>query len=86
MYFSAVLKNILNYLAYLKVEVTKISDTQQEIIQAINNSSSANISSFNSCEIDYFITAWPVPNHDELNNLEIKLQANEHDFKNKVVS
>ncbi|XP_025406715.1 uncharacterized protein LOC112680743 isoform X1 [Sipha flava] len=82
---NTVLKNILNYLAYLKVEVTKISDTQQEIIQAINNSNSANFSILNSCEIDYFVTAWPVPNHEELNNLETKLQANEHDFKNQVM-
>ncbi|KAF0749985.1 Uncharacterized protein FWK35_00027513, partial [Aphis craccivora] len=35
-------------------------------------------------EIDYFMTAWPVSNHKELNHFEIKLQANEKDFKNKV--
>lgn len=85
MYFTAVLKNILNYLAYLKVEVTNISDTQQEIIQAIKSSRSANISNFNSSEIDYFVTAWPVSNHEELNTLETKLQDNENDFKNQVV-
>jgi len=73
-------------LAYLKVEVTKISDTQQEIIDSINNSRS-NITTFNSWtgDIDYFVTAWPIPNHEELNNFETKLQVNEQDFKNKVV-
>jgi len=87
LYFSAVLKTILNYLAYLKVEVSKISDTQQEVLQLINNSRST-VSTFNSWtgELDYFITAWPIPNHEELNNFEIKLQTNEQDFKNKVVS
>eukprot|EP00102_Acyrthosiphon_pisum_P019170 XP_016656380.1 PREDICTED: uncharacterized protein LOC107882498 [Acyrthosiphon pisum] len=82
---NTVLKTILNYLAYLKVEITKISDTQQEIIQLINNSSS-NTTTYNSWtgEIDYFMTAWPVSNHEELNDFEIKLQANEQDFKNKV--
>jgi len=74
-------------LAYLKIEITKISDTQQEIIQLINNSSSIT-TTYNSWtgEIDYFMTAWPVSNHEELNDFEIKLQANEQDFKNKVVS
>lgn len=86
LYFSAVLKTILSYLAYLKVEVQKISDTQQEIIQTIHNSRS-NVSTFNSWtgEIDYFVTAWPISNHNELKNLENKLHANEQDFKNKVV-
>lgn len=63
---------------YLKVEVTKISDTQQGIIDSLNNSRS-NITTFNSWidDTDYFVTAWPIPNHEELNNLENKLQDND---------
>ncbi|XP_025424949.1 uncharacterized protein LOC112693904 [Sipha flava] len=65
---NATLKTILNYLAYLKVEVTKISDIQQEIIDSINNSRS-NITTFNSSigDTDYFVTAWLISNYEELN-------------------
>lgn len=35
-------------------------------------------------EIDYFISTWPLSSHDELNNMEQKIQY-EQDFKNKVV-
>ncbi|KAF0718573.1 DUF4806 domain-containing protein, partial [Aphis craccivora] len=39
------------------------------------------VPTFNSFEIDYFVTAWQIPNHEELNNLETKLQVNKHDLK-----
>ncbi|KAF0712013.1 DUF4806 domain-containing protein, partial [Aphis craccivora] len=36
---------------------------------------------YNNHWIDYFVTAWQIPNHEELNNLETELQVNKHDLK-----
>lgn len=81
-------KTLLNYMAYIKIEVNKISDVQQQILQQIsvlnegynlNKTPAALVE-----EIDYFISTWPLSSHDELNNMEQKIQY-EQDFKNKVV-
>jgi len=75
-------------MAYIKIEVNKISDVQQQILQQIsvlnegynlNKTPAALVE-----EIDYFISTWPLSSHDELNNMEQKIQY-EQDFKNKVV-
>jgi len=75
-------------MAYIKTEVNKISDVQQQILEQIsvlnegynlNKTPAALVE-----EIDYFISTWPISSQDELNDMEHKLQF-EKDFKNKVV-
>jgi len=82
-------KTLLNYMAYIKVEVNKISDVQQQILQQIsilNEGCNHHTNKPSSLveDIDYFISTWPIASHDELNDMEHKLQY-EQDFKNKVV-
>jgi len=81
-------KTLLNYLAYIKVEVMKISDVQQQILDQLSNIDAqrqySNISTMLSEEIDYFVSTWPISTQCQLDDLENRLQ-NEDGFKNKVV-
>jgi len=84
-------KTLLNYMAYIKIEVNKISDVQQQILQQISVlNEGCNYCNSNKTpaalveEIDYFVSTWPLSSHDELNDMEQKIQF-EQDFKNKVV-
>lgn len=55
----------------MEVEVNKISDTQQEIIQILQNSNNRRISEpWANGVIDYFVSSWSITNHEELKNLE----------------
>ncbi|CAI6363437.1 unnamed protein product [Macrosiphum euphorbiae] len=85
---NAVNKTLLNYMAYIKIEINKISDVQQQILQQIsvlNEGCNSNKTPAALVEeIDYFISTWPLSSHDELNDMEQKIQF-EKDFKNKVV-
>jgi len=75
-------------MAYIKIEINKISDVQQQILQQIsvlNEGCNSNKTPAALVEeIDYFISTWPLSSHDELNDMEQKIQF-EKDFKNKVV-
>lgn len=68
--------------------MTKMSDLQQEILQTITNSNNnLHLSDQNTWndEMDhYFVSSWPIQNHEELSILENKLQSDPA-FKNKVV-
>jgi len=62
-------KLALNYLAFLKIEMTKIADTQQEILTFIQTNNMVNNTI--QCpgdmqmdhEVDYFISNWPLSLH-----------------------
>lgn len=81
-------KTLLSYLAYIKVEVMKKSDVQQQILEQLCNIESqkqnSNLSMISPDEIDYFVTTWPISMQDKLDDLEYRLQY-EEGFKNKVV-
>lgn len=53
-------KTVLGYLAHLKVEISKLSDVQQEILQTVFNSNNYSVN-FNDLDNDvkYFILVWP---------------------------
>ncbi|KAE9523144.1 hypothetical protein AGLY_016458, partial [Aphis glycines] len=82
-------KTLLNYLAYIKVEVMTISDVQQQILDQLSNIDAqrqySNISSMLSEEIDYFVSTWPISTQCQLDDLENRLQK-EDGFKNKVIN
>jgi len=74
-FFLGFQKATLNYLAVLKVEICKIADNQQHIIQLLQ---SRNVNTqgdeFNwEHEVDYFIHNWPIYNKENLINMEEKI-------------
>ncbi|XP_022177277.1 uncharacterized protein LOC111038462 [Myzus persicae] len=84
--FTGFQKATLNYLAVLKVEICKIADNQQHIIQMIQ---SKNVNTqgddFNwEHEVDYFIHNWPISNKEDLINMEEKMKSDVH-FQKQVV-
>jgi len=60
--------------------VNRISETQQEIIQILNNNNTqilqktTNLLSFDNNESDYFVMNWPINNDDGLLELENKMK------------
>lgn len=77
-------------MAYIKMEVMKIRDVQENILEQISNLNNQGLYSANTIvsheeNIDYFVSTWPISTQDELNNLENKMQF-EQDFKNNVVT
>lgn len=88
-FFLGFQKATLNYLAFLKVEIAKIADNQQQLLEYMqsNNFNKSQGSAGNQNwehEVDYFIQNWPISTNEELMNMEekIKLDVN---FKNQVV-
>lgn len=83
-------KLALNYLASLKIEMTKIADTQQEILTFIQtNNVMSNTSQFPSDmqmdhEVDYFISNWPLSDMDTLLSMEQKIKSDQN-FRKQVV-
>lgn len=64
-----------------------MSDTQQEILQMLSNLSNNHFNDktiFVDEEIDYFISAWLLQNHDSLEDMESKMRSDSN-FRNKVV-
>jgi len=64
-----------------------MSDTQQEIVQMLSNLPNNHFSDksiFVDEEIDYSISAWPLQNHDSLDDMESKMRSDSN-FRNKVV-
>lgn len=53
-------KPVMNYFAYLKVEVTKVADTQKEILELLSNNSQAPLPHISDDQVDYFIMNWPI--------------------------
>lgn len=83
-------KLALNYLASLKIEMTKIADTQQEILTFIQTNNVVN-NTF-QCpgdmqmdhEVDYFISNWPLSDMDNLLSMEQKIKSDQN-FRKQVV-
>ena len=80
-------KILLNYLACIKVEVMKISDIQQQILEQLSNIDAQKLSNLNTIsaeEIDYFVSIWLITTQDLFDDLEHRLQY-EEGFKNKMI-
>ncbi|XP_050065146.1 uncharacterized protein LOC126554080 [Aphis gossypii] len=79
-------KLILKYLTSLKVEVSNISDTQQVIIKLVNNiQNKTQVDDSWANEIDYFVSSWPISDHDGLNDMENKIKSDSN-FRKQVVN
>lgn len=83
-------KLALNYLASLKIEMTKIADTQQEILTFIQTNNVIN-NTFQypgdmqmDHEVDYFISNWPLSDMDSLLSMEQKIKSDQN-FRKQVV-
>ncbi|XP_060865221.1 uncharacterized protein LOC132945897 isoform X2 [Metopolophium dirhodum] len=74
------LKAVMSYLAYIKCEVNRISETQQEIIEILNNNNTqilqknTDLLSCDNNETDYFVMNWPITDDDGLLDLENKMK------------
>lgn len=72
----------------MKVEVSNISDTQQEIIKMINDiqnrTSNPQVEDSWAHEIDYFVSSWPISDQDGLNDMENKIKSDPN-FRKQVV-
>ncbi|XP_025405896.1 uncharacterized protein LOC112680112 [Sipha flava] len=86
--FTVFQKATLNYLAVLKVEISKIADNQQHIIQMIQSNHVNIITQGDELnwehEIDYFIHNWPISNKEDLIKMEEKMKSDVH-FQKQVV-
>ncbi|XP_025200037.1 uncharacterized protein LOC112597974 isoform X2 [Melanaphis sacchari] len=83
-------KATLSYLAFLKIEISKIADNQQQILEHIKLSNNVNIFQGSAGdqrlehEIDYFIHNWPISTKEGLTNMEEKMKLDVN-FKKQVV-
>jgi len=69
------------------VEVSNISDTQQEIIKMVNdiqNRTSNQVDDSWVHEIDYFVSSWPISDQDGLDEMENKIKSDPN-FRKQVV-
>jgi hypothetical protein len=86
--FSVFQKAALNYLAVLKVEISKIADNQQHIIQMIQSNHVNIITQGDELnwehEVDYCIHNWPISNKEDLIKMEEKMKSDVH-FQKQVV-
>jgi len=70
----------MSYLAYIKCEVNRISETQQEIIEILNNNNTqilqktTDLLNCDNNETDYFVMNWPITDDDSLLELENKMK------------
>ena len=87
-FFIEFQKTIINYLAFLKVEVCKISNRQEELFELFNNSqfsrsltAAADESNF---EIDYFVSNWPISDINGINYMEDKMKS-DNSFQKLIV-
>lgn len=87
--FTEFQKLTLNYLAFLKVEIANISETQKELLEIYNNiQQNGTAIPFNmNCdyENDYFISNWPIADENNLIDMENKIK-NDPNFHKLVVS
>lgn len=78
----------MKYLTSLKVEVSNISDQQQEIIKMINDIQNKNsaqaVDSWAHDEVDYFVSNWPISDQDALKDMEDKIKT-DLNFRKQVV-
>lgn len=77
----------MKYLTSLKVEVSNISDTQQEIIKMVNdiqNKTSTQVDDSRAHDVDYFVSSWPISDQDGLNDMENKIKS-DFNFRKQVV-
>lgn len=75
----------MSYLAYIKCEVNRISETQQEIIEILNNNNTQILQKtsdlFDDNKTDYFIMNWPIKDDDGLLDLENKMKTDRTFYK-----
>lgn len=74
----------MNYLAHIKLEITKIANNQREIIEMINNNNMQASIQNEDIEMDYFILNWPISNDDGLTILENKIKTDRNFYKQVV--
>lgn len=78
----------MKYLTSLKVEVSNISDTQQEIIRMVNDIQNKNstqaVDDLWAHEVDYFVSNWPMSDQDALKDMENKITT-DFNFCKQVV-
>jgi len=68
----------LKYLTSLKVEVSNISNTQQEIIKMVNdiqNRTSIQVDDSWAHEVDYFVLSWPISDQNGRTDMENKVKS-----------
>lgn len=87
-FFLGFQKATLNYLAFLKVEISKIADNQQQILEYIKQSNNVKIfqdsAGGDQREHDYFIHNWPISTKEGLIDMEEKMKLDVN-FKKQVV-
>jgi len=89
-FFLGFQKATLNYLAFLKLEISKIADNQQQILEYIKQSNNVNIFQASAGgdqrehEVDYFIHNWPISTKEGLIDMEEKMKLDVN-FKKQVV-
>lgn len=75
-------KAIINYLAFIKVEVCKISDNQKRIINLIDNMQTNNLQNeYQEHDIDYFSLNWPICDTIGITNMEDKMKSDSSFYK-----
>lgn len=81
-------KTIINYLAFLKVELSKVSNRQEELFELFNNfqfsipiTAAADDNNF---EIDYFVSNWPISDINGIIYLEDKMKS-DNSFQKLIV-
>lgn len=89
-FFIGFQKATFNYLASLKVEISKIADNQQQILEYIKQSNNVNTLQGSvgdqrmEHEIDYFIHNWPISAKEGLTNMEAKMKLDINLKKKKL--
>lgn len=87
-FFIEFQKTIINYLAFLKVELCKISSRQEELFELLNNYQSSRplikVSDESNFEIDYFVSNWPISDINGITYMEDKIKS-DNSFQKLIV-
>jgi len=95
LYFKCILflsiefqKTIINYLAFIKVELCKISDRQEELFELFNNSQLSSrpltVTDETNFEKDYFVSNWPISDINGITYMEDKIKS-DNSFQKLIV-
>lgn len=76
----------MKHLTSLNVELLNVSDTQQKLIKMVNDIQGRTITQTDDWtnEVDYFVSSWPIRNHESLEDLENKIKTDDN-FRKQVV-
>ncbi|KAF0704127.1 Uncharacterized protein FWK35_00037328, partial [Aphis craccivora] len=80
-------KTIINYLAFLKVELCKISSRQEELFELLNNYQSSRpliAPDESNFEIDYFVSNWLICDINGITYMEDKIKS-DNSFQKLIV-